>query len=224
MTQSTKLTGTDGKEVPGTLIEAAGGSAKGAVMLVHEWWGLNGHIRDVAERLAREGFTVFAVDLYGGKVATDEKTAEQYMSSMDWKQTGDVLRRASEALRQRNGGTKLAVMGFCMGGAVALAAAANDPQITACVPFYGIPPEDKGDVTKIRASVLGHFAKQDNWCSPDRVDALEKKLKSANVPSELHRYDAQHAFFNDTRPAVYSKPNADVAWKRTVEFLRAKLG
>jgi carboxymethylenebutenolidase len=224
MAESTKLTGTDGKEVPGYLSDPPGGSSQGAVMLVHEWWGLNGHMRDVADRLSREGFTVFAADLYGGKVATDEATAQQYLNTMDWKHAADVLRRASEALRQRKPGTKVAVMGFCMGGAVSLAAAANDPSITACVPFYGIPGEDKGDVTKIRASVLGHYANTDNWCSPDRVDALEKKLKTANVPAELHRYDAQHAFFNDTRSAVYSKPHADLAWKRTVEFLHAKLG
>ncbi|WP_224244788.1 dienelactone hydrolase family protein [Hyalangium gracile] len=223
MTESTKLTGTDGKEVPGYLSEPPGG-AKGAVMLIHEWWGLNAHIRGVADRLAREGFTVFAADLYGGKVATDEATAEKYMNTMDWKHAGDVLKRGTEALLQRKSGTRVAVMGFCMGGAVSLATAANEPRITACVPFYGIPGEDKADLTKLRASVLGHFARQDNWCSPDRVDALEKKLKGANVPTELHRYEAQHAFFNDTRPAVYSKPDAELAWKRTVDFLHAKLG
>jgi carboxymethylenebutenolidase len=92
------------------------------------------------------------------------------------------------------------------------------------VPFYGIPGEDRADVTKIRAPVLGHYAQHDDWCSPDRVGALEKKLKGANIPVEFHRYDAHHAFFNDTRPKVYSKPNAELAWTRTVEFLRAKLG
>jgi carboxymethylenebutenolidase len=224
MTQSTTLTGTDGKELLGYLSEAPGGKARGAVLLIHEWWGLNEHIRDVADRLAREGFTVFAVDLYRGKVARDEATAQQYLGSMDWKQAGEDLQRAADALRQRSPGTKVAVTGFCMGGAVSLFAAARDPRLAACVPFYGIPGEDKVDVTKIRAPVLGHFAKQDNWCSPDRVDALEKKLKGANVPTQLHRYEAQHAFFNDTRPNVYSKPNADLAWKRTVEFLHAQLG
>jgi carboxymethylenebutenolidase len=223
MTQTTTLTGTDGKEVPGTLIEPSGGPSRGAVLLIHEWWGLNEHIRHVAERLAGEGFTVFAADLYGGRVAKDEATAQQYLSTMDWKQAEDVLRRAAEALRHRTPGAKVGVMGFCMGGAVSLFAAAKDPQIAACVPFYGIPGEDKADVTKIRAPVLGHFAVHDGWCSPDRVNALEKKLKDAHVPVELHRYDAHHAFFNDTRPKVYSKPNADMAWERTVQFLHAKL-
>lgn len=223
MTQTTKLTGTDGKEVPGTLLESSGGSSRGAVLLIHEWWGLNEHIRNVAERLASEGFTVFAADLYGGRVAKDEATAQQYLSTMDWKQAEEVLRRAAEALRHHTPGAKVGVMGFCMGGAVSLFAAAKDPQIAACVPFYGIPGEDKADVTKIRAPVQGHFAMHDNWCSPDRVNALEKNLKDAHVPVEIHRYDADHAFFNDTRPKVYSQPNAETAWKRTVQFLHAKL-
>ncbi len=223
MAQTTKLTGSDGKEVPGILAQPPGGKSRGAVLLIHEWWGLNEHIQGVAKRLADEGFTVFAADLYGGKVATDEATAQQYLSTLDWKHADDVLRRAAEALRQHTPGTKVGVMGFCMGGAVSLFVAAKDPQIAACVPFYGIPGEDKADVMTIRAPVLGHFATHDNWCSPERVDALEKKLKDAHVPVELHRYDAHHAFFNDTRPKVYSKPDADLAWARTVHFLHAKL-
>ncbi|MBN1210555.1 MAG: dienelactone hydrolase family protein [Myxococcaceae bacterium] len=224
MAQSTKLKEADGQELPGYLSEPSTGSAKGAVLLIHEWWGLNEHIRDVTDRLAREGFTVFAVDLYHGKVARDEATAQQYLSALDWKQAGEELQRAAAALRQRSPGVKVGVTGFCMGGAVALFAAARDPEIAACVPFYGIPGEDKVDVTKIRAPILGHYAKTDDWCSPDRVDALEKKLEAAHVPAALHRYDAQHAFFNDTRPKVYSQPNAELAWRRTVDFLHARLG
>jgi carboxymethylenebutenolidase len=220
----TKLQGADGKELLGYLSEAPGGKSPGAVLLIHEWWGLNEHIRGVADRLAREGFTVFAVDLYRGKVAKDAATAQQYLGAMDWKQAGEELRRATDALLQRGPGTKVGVTGFCMGGAVSLFAAAKDPRIVACVPFYGIPGDDKVDVTQIRGAVQGHFARQDDWCSPDRVDALEKKLQGAKVPTEIHRYEAQHAFFNDTRPEVYSKPNAELAWRRTVDFFHAKLG
>lgn len=223
MTQAKKLTGPDGKEVPGTLLEPPGDRSRGAVLLIHEWWGLNEHIRGVAERLASEGFTVFAADLYEGKVAKDAATAEQYLSTMDWQQAGAVLRRAAEALRHRTPEAKVGVMGFCMGGAVSLFVAAKDPEIAACVPFYGIPGEDKADITQIRAPVLGHFAQHDSWCSPDRVSELEKRLKDAHVPMELHRYEAQHAFFNDTRPEVYSKPDAELAWARTVKFLHTKL-
>jgi carboxymethylenebutenolidase len=224
MAETSKLTAQDGTEVPGYLSEPPNGNAPGAVILIHEWWGLNGHIQDVADRLSEEGFTVFAVDLFQGKVAKDPATAQQYMNALDWKQAEVDLRRAADTLRQRRPGTKVGVTGFCLGGGLALFAAAKDPGLAACVPFYGIPGDDKADVAKIRAAVLGHFANQDDFCSPDRVNALEKKLKGANVPAELHRYDAQHAFFNDTRPEVYSRQNAEKAWKRTVEFLHAKLG
>lgn len=218
------LTGRQEQELAGHLSEAPGGSARGAVVLIHEWWGLNGHIRGIADRLAREGFTVFAVDLYGGRVAKDAEEAEGLMNGLDWGRAVQDLRTATEALRQRSPGTRVAVMGFCMGGALTLLAAANDPQLDAAVPFYGIPPEGAADVTRIRAPVLGHFARHDDWCTPARVDALEKKLKGASVPAELHRYDAGHAFFNDTRPEVHSPENAATAWKRTVDFLHAKLG
>lgn len=224
MAGQTKLTGKQGQELAGYLSEAPGGQARGAVVLIHEWWGLNDHIRGVADRLAREGFTVFATDLYGGRVTKDSKEAEKLLNSMDWGKAAADLGAATEALRQRAPGTKVAILGFCMGGALTLLAAANDPRLDAAVPFYGIPPESGVDVTRIRAPVLGHFALRDDWCSPDRVDVLEKKLKGANIPAEIHRYDADHAFFNDTRPEVYSRDNAELAWKRTVDFLRAKLG
>jgi len=221
MAGQTPLTAADGTEVPGALFEPTSGGPRGAVVLIHEWWGLNAHIRDVAERLTREGFTVFAVDLYAGRVARDEPEAEKLMTELDGRQALETLGRAAEALRQR--GLKVGVLGFCMGGAYALAAAAHDAKLSACVPFYGIPPETRADVTKIRAPVLGHYAQQDDWCSPDRVSALEQKLQRAGVPVEIHRYDAEHAFFNDTRK-VYSPENARTAWRRTVDFLHAKLG
>lgn len=224
MAGQTELTGTQGQELAGYLSEAPGNQPRGAVVLIHEWWGLNAHIRGIADRLAREGFTVFATDLYGGRVTKDAKEAEQLLNGLDWSKATAELRAATEALRQRAPGTKVAIMGFCMGGAFTLLAAANDPTLDAVVPFYGIPPEQGVDVSRIRAPVLGHFAQQDDWCTPDRVDALEKTLKEANVPAEIHRYDAGHAFFNDTRPEVYSRDDAETAWKRTVDFLHAKLG
>jgi carboxymethylenebutenolidase len=217
------LSAADGTTVPGALHVPAGGPGRGAVVLIHEWWGLNGHIHGVADRLTREGFTVFAVDLYGGKVAPDAATAGQYMGAVDWKAAVETLLRASEALHARAPGTKVGVTGFCMGGAAALLLAARDPQLAACVPFYGIPQESRADLTRIRAPVLGHYARHDEWCTPERVDALEQKLKAAGIPVELHRYDAQHAFFNDTRPEVYSAQDAETAWRRTVAFFRAQL-
>ncbi|MFY0581908.1 dienelactone hydrolase family protein [Cystobacter fuscus] len=224
MAEQSKLTTADGAEVAGYLKAAEGGASRGAVILIHEFWGLTDQVRGVADRLAREGFTVFAQDLYGGKVTKDPSEATKLMNALDMKRAVQEISRAAEALRRRAPGTKVAVLGFCMGGALTLAAAATAGQLSAAVPFYGIPPESVADVKKIRCPVLGHFANNDDWCSPDRVNALEKALKGAGVPAELHRYDASHAFANEQRPEVYSPKNAELAWKRSVEFLHAHLG
>jgi carboxymethylenebutenolidase len=224
MTEQAKLTAADGAMLPGYLKAPEGGAGRGAVVVLHEWWGLTQQVRGVADRLAREGFTVFAPDLYRGQVAKDAAEAQRLMTALDRRRAMEDVSRAVEALQRRAPGTKVAVLGFCMGGALTLAAAALEGRLAAAVPFYGIPPEEAADLTKIRCPVLGHFANIDDWCTPDRVDALEKKLKGAGVPLELHRYDAGHAFFNEQRPEVFSPQNAERAWTRTVEFLRAKLG
>ena len=224
MTGQATLTTADGTRLQGYLKEAEGGASKGAVVVIHEYWGLTDQVRGVADRLAREGFTAFAQDLYRGKVTKDADEAAKLMGAMDMKQAVQELTQAVEALRQRSPGTKVAVLGFCMGGALTLAAAAKDKNLSAAVPFYGIPPEQVANVTHIHCPVLGHFATHDEWCSPERVSALEKKLKAAHVPAQFHRYDANHAFCNEKRPEVYSPENAELAWKRSVEFLHAKLG
>jgi carboxymethylenebutenolidase len=223
MAEQAKLTAADGTELPGYLKAAEGGAGRGAVVVLHEWWGLTEQIRGVADRLAREGFTAFAPDLYRGQATKDPAVAQKLMTALDRQQAMEDISRAVEALQRRTPGTKVAVMGFCMGGALTLAAAARDGRVAAAVPFYGIPQEG-ADLTKLRCPVQGHFANIDDWCSPDRVDALEKTLEGAGVPLELHRYDAKHAFCNEKRPEVYSPQNAELAWTRTVEFLRAKLG
>lgn len=202
----------------GHFVSAPPGSP--SLVVIHEYWGLNGHIKTVAERFAREGFSVLAIDLYGGKIAPSPDAAMQLMTALDRPAAVAAIGQAHEELRRRDPGTKVGVLGFCMGGALALASAAAHP-FAACVPFYGIG--DLRDVTGIRAKVLGHFAMHDDWCSPQRVDALEQQLKAAKVDFVFHRYDAQHAFFNDTRPEVYSAPNAQRAWDRTIAFLKGAL-
>jgi carboxymethylenebutenolidase len=224
MTAQTTLTTASGTPLRGYLQAPAGGAAQGAVVVIHEFWGLTDQVRGVADRLAREGFTAFAQDLYQGKVTRDADEAMKLMQGLDMAQAAREIGQAAEALRQRAPGTKVAVLGFCLGGALTLAAAAQDPTLSAAVPFYGIPPEQVADVSRIRCAVLGHFAQRDDWCTPERVNALEKTLQAAHVPARIHRYDAGHAFANEQRPEVYSPENAELAWKRTLEFLRAKLG
>lgn len=209
----------NGQAVPGQFFPAPPDSP--SLVVIHEYWGLNAHILDVARRFNREGFSVFAIDVYGGKQATDAATASKYVAALDWKVAVALIGQALEALQARAPKTRAGVLGFCMGGGLALASAAAFPGFSACVPFYGLAP--RLDAQKIKAKVLGHFATDDDWCSPDRVAAFEQQLKDAKVSFQLHRYDASHAFFNDTRE-VHSPASAALAWQRTLEFLHSVLG
>jgi len=221
MVDTQRLQAADGREIPGYL-NASAGPGKPALIVIHEWWGLNAQIRAVADRYAKEGFNVFAADLYHGSLATDAQSAEKLMNGLDWGRAMKDIAQAAQALRAKLGDVKVGITGFCMGGAVTLAAASNLPTaFAAAVPYYGIPPS--ADLSKIKAKVQGHFANVDHWCSPDKVNQLEQTLKSANVPAEIHRYEAQHAFANEQRPEVYSKKDADLAWQRSVEFFRNNL-
>jgi carboxymethylenebutenolidase len=114
-------------------------------------------------------------------------------------------------------------MGFCMGGALTVAAAVHVREVDAAACFYGIPPKDFADPAKIRVPFQGHFANQDDWCTPAAVDDLEKTLKAAGIRHEIYRYDASHAFFNERSPA-YDLAGANQAWDRMSVFLKAQLG
>jgi carboxymethylenebutenolidase len=117
-------------------------------------------------------------------------------------------------------GDKVAVMGFCMGGALTVAACVHIPEAAAGVCFYGIPPKEFADPAKITVPFQGHFANQDDWCTPAAVDALETAMTGKNP--DIHRYDAAHAFFNE-RSAAYDVACATQAWDRMAAFLKAKL-
>jgi len=210
-----------GKVVPGHL-EVGPGEGAPAVIVIQEWWGVTDQIRGIARRLAAAGFQVFAPDLYRGKTTRDAVEAERLMDALDKRAALRDLHEAVEALGPRSGG-RVGVLGFCMGGMLALATAAHEPEVKACVPYYGIPQPELADVRRIRASVLGHFGNRDGWVTPARVDALEKALVSAKVKATLHRYDADHAFANEQRPEVYAPEPTRLAWERTLAFLHGEL-
>jgi carboxymethylenebutenolidase len=220
MPDPTQLLDSNGRALPGYL-NASAGPGKPAVVVIHEWWGLNQQIRGVVDRLAKEGFITFAPDLYHGKLATDGASAAKLAGSLDWNRAAQDLKAAVGALGAREPGARVGIVGFCMGGAVALMGAAKLPELAACVPYYGIP--DGVDLSRIQAAVQGHFARHDDWCTPARVDELERTLRKAQVRSEIHRYDAAHAFANEARPEVHDPARAAEAWDRTVKFLRAHL-
>ena len=210
----------DGDRSKGYL--ATAGQGRPGVVVIQEWWGLNDQICGVADRFARAGYYALAPDLYKGRVTAKADEANHLMTGLDFADaTNQDLRGAAQHLKAQS--AKLAVMGYCMGGALTIAAAAHVPEYAAGVCFYGIPPKDFTNPAKIRAPLQGHFANQDDWCTPAAVDDLESALRATAVAHEIYRYDAAHAFANE-RSAAYDVACANLAWERMVEFLRAKIG
>jgi carboxymethylenebutenolidase len=209
----------DGGKTKGYL--ATAGQGRPGIVVIQEWWGLNDQICGVADRFARAGYNALAPDLYKGRLTAKPDEANHLMSSLDFPDaTHQDLRGAAQHLAGSSG--KVAVMGFCMGGALAIAAAVHIPEVAAAVPFYGIPPKEFADPTKIRIPLQGHFANQDDWCTPAAVDELEAALTQAGTPFEIHRYEATHAFANE-RSLAYHVDSANEAWRRMLEFLQRQL-
>jgi carboxymethylenebutenolidase len=200
------------------------------LIVIQEWWGLVGHITDVCDRFAAEGFTALAPDLYHGETTSEPDEAGKLMMALNLAAAGKDLGGAvdfllgSDAVR----GEGVGVTGFCMGGGLALVLATQRPDaVKACVPFYGVIPweEAQPDWSALDAPVQGHFAEQDGFFTPERVAELESTLTDLGKDAELIVYPGvDHAFFNDERPEVYDEAAARTAWTRTLEFLRAKLG
>ena len=214
----------DGGSVQGYLAEPKGGGAPGMVV-IQEWWGLNAQIKGVADKLAAAGYRALVPDLYRGKVALEANEAEHLMTNLNFGDAaGQDVRGAVQHLKA-SGSAKVGVTGFCMGGALTLLAAVNVPEADAAVCWYGYPPLEYIDASKIKAPLLGHFATGDVPFPIAKVDELEQKLRAAGVRFEFHRSQAKHAFANETAdskklPIVeYNAAAAEIAWRRTMEFL-----
>jgi carboxymethylenebutenolidase len=209
----------DGGKTKGYL--ATAGQGRPGIVVIQEWWGLNDQICGVADRFARAGYNALAPDLYKGRLTTQPDEANHLMTGLDFADaTHQDLRGAAQRLQQQSG--KVAVMGYCMGGALTIAAAVHVPEFAAGVCFYGIPPKAFADPAKIRMPLQGHFANKDDWCTPTAVDDLERTLKTAGVRHEIYRYDAAHAFANE-RSAAYDVACANQAWERMAAFLGAQI-
>lgn len=219
----------DGKRLNGYLAEPAG--AKAGVVVIQEWWGLNDQIRGVARRIAAAGYVALVPDLYRGKSTVEAEEASHLMNGLDFADAASQdVRGAVAALRQR-GVEKIAIMGFCMGGALTLLSLGAVPEVDAGVVWYGFPPLEYLSADKIKAPILGHWATQDQFFSIETVDALAQRLDSDGVDYSFHRYLAHHAFANETAlgpsrlPATQFDPVwAQTAWDRTWRFLGQKLG
>ena len=224
MTTKLTLKGQDGTEINGELAEPAGTGKAPALVLIQEYWGINDHIRALADRLAPAGFLVIAPDLYHGKLAKDAAEAGALMTALDTSAAVKEIGATAEFLKAHaRGNGKVGVIGFCMGGALALASACHLDGLSAVVPFYGLPPEEKVDYAKVSAPILMHVAKRDASVTVEKAEAVKKKLEAAGKSITLEIYEADHAFVNDTRPEVYDEKNAKLAWSRSVEFLKKNL-
>jgi carboxymethylenebutenolidase len=208
----------DGKTCPAYLTEGSAAAGAPGFVMIQEWWGLNDQIKGAADRLASEGYRVLVPDLYRGKKTADADEAGKLMGGLDFADAGKQdVRACVQHLKQTS--AKVAVGGFCLGGAITVIAAVHVPEVDAAVCFYGIPPATVADPAQVRVPFQGHFANIDEWCTPAAVDALEQGLAKSGCSFEIYRYDAQHAFANESRPEVYDKAAAELAWKRTREFL-----
>ncbi|MER3428389.1 MAG: hypothetical protein C4334_09860 [Pyrinomonas sp.] len=215
----------NGKQAEGYLAVPASGKGPG-VIVIQEWWGLVPHIKRVADRFAEEGFVALAPDLYHGKTTKSPDEAGKLMMAMNIAETEKDLRGAIEYLLNHPAVTsnKVGTVGFCMGGALSLYAATKNPQVGACVIFYGGHPNVKPELEKLEAPVLGLYAERDTFVTPDAARELERRLKELGKQVEIHIYkEADHAFFNDDRPEVYNREAAEDAWRRTIEFFRQHL-
>ncbi|MGH8503783.1 MAG: dienelactone hydrolase family protein [Gammaproteobacteria bacterium] len=222
----------DGEDSSGHYVEPEKGERAPGVVVIQEWWGVNDQIKGVAGRLAEQGYRVLVPDLYKGKVTVEEAEAEHLMGGLDFADaaTQDV-RGAVQYLKQRS--PKVAVMGFCMGGALTILAAVHVKEADAAVCWYGMPPEGAADVTRIAIPLQGHFAEHDEFFPASQVRAVEKKLKDAKISHEFYWYDARHGFGNETlkpgNPHVqklaehYDREAARVAWQRTHDFLTKQI-
>lgn len=215
----------DGQTINGYLAEPAAAAKAPGIVVIQEWWGLTGQIKGVAGRLAKAGYRALVPDLYRGKVTLEAKEAEHLMSGLNFGDAaGQDVRGAVQHLKA-SGSKKAGVTGFCMGGALTLLSAANVPEADASVAWYGFPPLEYLDASKIKAPLLGHYALEDQFFPIATVDQLEKKLRAASVSFEFHRYRAKHAFANEEAnerklpPLEYNPQAAELAWTRTMEFL-----
>jgi carboxymethylenebutenolidase len=201
------------------------GSGKGVIIL-QEWWGLVPHIKDVTDRFAAAGFVALAPDLYDGVSTKSPDEAGKLFMALNIAETDEKLRDAVDYLLTNEAVTseKVGTIGFCMGGMLSLFAATKNENVGACVSFYGIHPAVKLELDGLKAPFLGLYAENDTSVPPTAVTGLEAKLLAHGKTCEFKIYeDAEHAFFNDTRPEVYHEEYAKDAWERVLNFYEENL-
>lgn len=214
----------NGRMTPG-YVNAHAGAGPGLIV-IQEWWGLVDHIKQLVDRFAAEGFVALAPDLYHGTQARSPDEAGKLLMALNIAEAAVDMRGAADYLLALPSvrPKKVGAIGFCMGGQLALFAAQEHPdRISAAVDFYGIHPRVAIDPAKLRVPILAHFGRADQSVKEADARALAARCQAAGATFETHFYDAGHAFFNDSRPQVFDQPSADLAWQRTLAFLRTHL-
>jgi carboxymethylenebutenolidase len=217
----------NGSTAVGYLARPPSGGGPG-VIVIQEWWGLVDHIRDVCDRFAAAGFVALAPDLYHGVTVDEPDEAGKAMMAMQLDQAARDMSGAVDELVRQSGAEQVGVIGFCMGGGLALVLATQRPDaVAAVVACYGIIPwpDVQPDYSALSAAVLGHFASEDDFFTPAAAEALGEELRGLGKEAEIIVYPGtDHAFFNDTRPEVYNAAAARAVWDRSLEFFHAHLG
>ncbi len=193
-----------------------------AVILIQEWWGLNDHIKDIARRYAAEGFVAIAPDLYRGKLASNPKEAGEMMAALAIDDGIDTIKNTIGAASTAYDLSHFGITGYCMGGTFALRAACELDGLSAAAPFYGDIPEEEV-LRKLRTPTIFISGTKDAWINAEKVGYLEDAAERYELPIHLVKYEADHAFFNNTRPEVYDDTAAKDAWALVVGFFNDKL-
>jgi carboxymethylenebutenolidase len=207
----------DGKSCPGYLATPKTGAGEHGFVCIQEWWGLNDQIKKTADRLAEAGYRALVPDLYRGKLTKASDEASHMMANLDLPDAAEQdIRGAVQYLKPSS--KKVAVGGFCMGGLLTILAAVRVPEMDAGACFYGIPELPAAEFKKIKIPLICHFANQDSWITPAKVNDFEAALKQSKSQFAIYRYDAQHAFMNEARPQVYDAASAKLAWTAPSSF------
>lgn len=215
----------DGSTARGYLAADGGAGPQPGLILIHEWWGLNEHVKDLTRRFAEQGYAVLAPDLYDGSSTKDPEEAGKLMQGLDKTKALEKLDGAVAYLQGLPSvdGENIGVTGFCMGGTYALLLAAHNKSVKASAPFYGDIPADD-ELKNLSAPVLFIGAEKDFWITKEKMDRLDEGLKKYGKEGEVKVYEGVgHAFFNDTRPEAYDKDAAEDAWTRVTGFFAEKL-
>jgi carboxymethylenebutenolidase len=225
ITTMVEFSGKEDVTESGYLARPEGDGPFPGVIVVQEWWGLNDHIKDLANRFAEEGFVALAPDLYRGVVATEPDAARSLVLELDLDSAIGQIQSSIDYLLSQDfaDGDSVGTVGFCMGGRLVLRAATETSSIGATVAFYGTPLT-ANEVSSVTAPVMGNYGSRDGGIPASSVNAMRDALTAASIDNDIKIYDgAQHAFFNDTRPSYHEEASKD-AWTRTLEWFRKYVG